>query len=179
MSIACVAYGSIVWDPRDLPHIPQWKKDGPFLPVEFTDHEKNRMCLTLTEGAEPIQTLWARMTVSEIDDAIKYLAERERMTPEELEDRSVGYWTATRSQGMCHETVGKWARAKGLTGAVWTSLKPRFKEEYGRIPSEDEVIEFLRELIDRNEHEAARDYIIRSPVTTKYKLRIMKEFSWE
>ena len=36
MKIACLGWGSVIWDPRALPIQREWFKDGPFAPVEFT-----------------------------------------------------------------------------------------------------------------------------------------------
>lgn len=33
--IAIIGWGSLVWDPRDLPIESPWHDDGPELPIEF------------------------------------------------------------------------------------------------------------------------------------------------
>ena len=36
MAIAILGWGSLVWDPRDLPHYGPWRKEGPTLTIEFS-----------------------------------------------------------------------------------------------------------------------------------------------
>ena len=41
MIIACFGWGSLVWNPADLPMVGDWQSDGPALPVEFTRKSNN------------------------------------------------------------------------------------------------------------------------------------------
>src|SRR5690348_5301348 len=54
MKIACLGWGSLVWDPRALPIQREWFKDGPFAPIEFTRKSTDgRITLVIDPSAHP------------------------------------------------------------------------------------------------------------------------------
>ncbi len=93
--IACLGWGSLIWEPRNLAVEGQWQTDGPKLPVEFTRVSGGeRLTLVITEGAAPVTVLWSRMTVASLDDGIKNLSEREGASP-----AAIAFWSPDRDYG--------------------------------------------------------------------------------
>jgi hypothetical protein len=67
--IACLGWGSLVWDPGDLPSQGAWLPDGPQVCVEFLRQSNNgRITLVLNSSAAPVQAQWAVMHTNDISD---------------------------------------------------------------------------------------------------------------
>ena len=59
MKIACIGWGSLIWDPRELKIGNDWNDDGPMLPVEFTRISSDkRVTLIIDKQAKRVRTLW-------------------------------------------------------------------------------------------------------------------------
>src|SRR5713226_8708880 len=92
ITIACLGWGSLVWDTRSLPIHREWFRDGPLLPVEFahfSDNCQGRVTLVITPDSPRVRVLWALMSLADLDLAKKKLADRERVKDI---DKSIGYW---------------------------------------------------------------------------------------
>jgi len=79
MKIAILAWGSLIWDKRDLQITDKWNKGGVVLPIEFARISlDDRLTLVVTEQyGTDIETYWAISKFSELKDAINNLRERE------------------------------------------------------------------------------------------------------
>jgi hypothetical protein len=87
MKIACLEWGSLVWDPRSLHVRSEWFADGPLLPIEFARESKDkRVTLVITPGSPPLRSLWALSSLDSVDAAKADLALRE-----EIKDKNVQY----------------------------------------------------------------------------------------
>lgn len=180
--IACIGWGSLVWDPGNLPVGGAWRDDGPLLPVEFArQSSRDRLTLVLVPGVKAVRTLWAPLAVSSRADAREALRRRESVK-QPNRDRDIALWSRDDDDhdDPTRSTVARWARGVGLDAVVWTALPPRFDEQQGRVPSEDEAVAYLRQLQKRRAHAEAEKYIRMTPrqVDTVYRRRFEIEFDW-
>src|SRR5688572_24277517 len=118
MPIACLGWGSLVWDPRELPIQEQWFSDGPLIRVEFLRESRDkRVTLVLHDSASPVRSLWALMTVTSLDEAATTLAVREGISKENI-SRHIGRWSAGSPTPTCLFNLGNWANAVGIDHVV-------------------------------------------------------------
>lgn len=175
----CLGWGSLIWDPRELPVCSEWSSDGPLLPVEFARQSSDgRITLVVTSGAKHIPVCWAKLDLSSVGAAKRSLAKREGVS-ERFVSQSIGFWTKNGASN--HEEanpVGEWARERGFQGVVWTALKPKFDTAY-ITPTADQVVEYLRGL-SGEQLRRAEEYICKAPtqIKTPYRQEIERALGW-
>ena len=178
LRIACLAWGSLVWDPRQLPIRRVWFNDGPFVPVEFTrQSDDGRITLVIDEKAEPIRILWGHMTSRSIEEARKALRDREGIAAKDWLSR-IGCWKIGDRPTRDIPELPEWAEARRLDAVVWTRLAPKFGNE-NRSPSAEEVIEYLGRL-SGTVRDHARQYVELAPrqIDTAYRRQIEAAIGW-
>lgn len=177
--LACLGWGSLIWDPRDLPIEGEWQNDGPHLPVEFSRVSTDgRLTLVVTRNAALVQVLWASLAVASLDDGIRALAEREGI-PERSIGHSVGVWSIQHSSTHNEaNSIGEWGRDRELEGVIWTALKPGFPNSRGQSLTRDQAIAHVNQL-DGETRRRAEEYIQRTPsqVSTRYRPALEREIS--
>ncbi|BBA43921.1 hypothetical protein BCCH1_64230 [Burkholderia contaminans] len=179
-TIACLGWGSLVWDTRELPIRNGWFNDGPLVPVEFLRQSKDgRITLVIDEGGPPVSVLWALMEATNIQDARRALGEREQI-PEKNWLKHVGAWLhRDNAPPNVIPALDQWAQSCGIDGVVWTALPPKLdtRDEY-RAKSE-EVIAYLGSLEGR-QREVAEQYVRKAPrqIDTPYRRRIESVLHW-
>ena len=79
MKIVILGWGSLVWDPRQLPLKTAWKLHGPKLPIEFSRVSRDaRLTLVIDpDNGTEVPTRFALSTRTEMPDAIADLRDRE------------------------------------------------------------------------------------------------------
>src|SRR5262245_27762249 len=143
MRIAILAWGSLIWDKRDLPISGVWQCGGPVLPIEFSrisSRGERAGCLTLIideQNGVDVRTRFAPSPRSNLDHVIDDLCDREDIT---RSDR-IGYVNLVRNTertfarqqhpNACN-TIKAWAQARGWDAVVWTALPSNFEEAVQR-----------------------------------------------
>jgi len=178
--IACLGWGSLVWNPRQLPVGRGWFDDGPLLPIEFARESKDgRITLVLTQNAALVRSLWAIMSCTEVETAREALRSREGI-PVKRSSRDIGWWSQDgQSEGLCVKEIGQWAARLTIDAVVWTALPPGFTDSRDQTPSPDLVLDHLHEL-SPEARQNAEEYIRRAPVQvdTDVRRRVEMEFGW-
>lgn len=179
--IVCLGWGSLCWDPRNLPLSEgPWRLDGPSIPIEFTRVSNDeRVTLVITPGAASLPVLWKEMSITSVEEAIVALAERERIKDGNIQ-YSVGFWSEARQSAHSEvEIIKAWARDHDIDAVVWTALKPRFEGESGRTPDINQVIQILDGLHGEI-RQRAEEYVRKAPrqIATAYRAQIEDRLGW-
>ena len=205
--IVCLGWGSLIWDLRGLPvnklregqpvpswvlspvgdDVGDWQHDGPPVRVEFVRQSGpmgDRLTLVLYDAAEPLCSLWARMTVPTLDQAGRELAKREyRGIREERihqwSRKNIGQWSRGDPSPAKIPDLGVWACQRGIQHVIWTALGPKFQGQ-PNAPTEDEAVAFLKKLSDDGKAAKAETYVRRAPpqIKTSYRRRIERCLNW-
>jgi hypothetical protein len=178
--IACIGWGSLIWDARDLDVDGVWRADGPMLPVEFARQSSNgRITLVLGRDFTPIPALWSVFNTRDLAEARESLRVRENI-PRSRAAESIAQWRRGENPVFEPEsTISAWATGMNLEAAVWTNLPPKFDGIDGRVPTEVEVVAYLRTL-DGQVRATAEEYVRRAPrqVATAYRRAIERALGW-
>lgn len=179
MQIACLGWGSLVWDPRDLPIRGKWFEDGPLLPIEFARKSKDgRVTLVLVDDKSPVRSLWTLLASENVNTAKAALASREGI-PEKNITSDIGFWQRAKgSSGKCVDRISKWAETLALDAVIWTNLGPKF-DANNDVPTAEQVIEYLSGL-SIEKRRIAQEYIRKAPpqIDTEYRRQIMLKLNW-
>ena len=104
MLIACLGWGSLVWDPRKLPIRGTWFTDGPFLPIKLLAVSGDgRITLVLVPDTFPVvQSLWAAMSITVLDDAREVLEHEKTFQTRTPLGTSLSETRGSSSLGCCN-----------------------------------------------------------------------------
>jgi hypothetical protein len=177
MTIGCLGWGSLVWDPRDLPLRGEWFLDGPLIPIEFSRQSQDgRITLVIDTRAKLVRSLWAILSVDDLDAAISSLARREGITNNLRE--KIGRWAGTDDENVVTRAIGTWAQRAGLDAVVWTALSPKFNGQPKR-PSKTRLLKYLRDLPSEKQRRA-ETYIRKAPrqIDTDFRRAIELRLGW-
>lgn len=178
--IACIGWGSLIWDGRNLDVDGEWRADGPMLPVEFARQSSNgRITLVLGRGFAHVPALWSAFNTHDLAEARESLREREEI-PRSRAAESIAQWRrGERPVSEPDATISAWAAEKDLEAAVWTNLGSKFGGVNGRVPTENEVVAYLQTL-EGQSRTNAEEYVRRAPrqIATAYRRGIEEALGW-
>lgn len=177
--IACIGWGSLIWNPGNLLIQREWFKDGPFLPVEYVRQSDNgRLTLVISEKSKPVRTLWALMATNDIEVAKESLAIREG-NKDKVKSIINSVTLIEETDDFVKIKIQKWIKDLDLDAAIWTNLSSRFDKKVNTEPTIKEAIEYLN-LLDINKRVLAEEYIRRTPkqIDTEYRRKFEAEFGW-
>ena len=174
--IVCLGWGSLIWRPGELP-VGDWRADGPEVRVEFLrESTDRRLTLVLDQAAEDrVTSLWAPMTVCDLDTAVMELADREGTGASQI-----GRWATGRADPESLSGLGTWATTgRNINHVIWTALGPQFGKTKGRRPTVDEAVEHFRNLTGHQRVKAEK-YVRRTPtqIRTAYRRRFERCLGW-
>ena len=179
MVIACLGWGSLVWDPRELPVQGKWFEDGPLLSVEFARQSSDgRLTLVIVPPGAVVRSLWAPFSVATVTAAREALCKREGVIEKNCK-RDIAVWSSNDQNDLGPSSISAWARGLRIDAVVWTALPPQFDGKKCRVPSADEAVAYLKQLPHEQRQHAER-YIRMTPrqVDTPYRRRFELEFGW-
>ena len=181
MKIACLCWGSLFWNPKELKIQKDsdgnniWYEDGPFLPIEFTRISgDDNVTLIIDDKAKPIQVMWALFETNDIDTAREMLRKRERTIIDNIHFAIA----EEKVDDKIKSTIIQWIKTKEIDMAIWTGLSYSSKTENKR-PTAEEIIRHLKNLPEEGKI-VAEKYIRKAPkqIQTEYRKRIEEELGW-
>ena len=150
--IAILAYGSLVWSPRNLKTQGSWQYGGPELPVEFSRITGNgRLVLTYTPGEPPQPTYFIQSAYSSLDKALANVAEREGCNIQFIS-----------SSDTDKPRFQNWLQEKGYDYALFCALPVNFEEDRAEKLN-GLAAQIYLDSLDEPRFNVAWEYIVNAP----------------
>lgn len=187
MKIGVCAWGSLIWDPRNLMTRGGFQPIGPRIPLEFSRisgrGEQRRLTLAIDERDGALcQTFVAQSAFSEISDAIDNLAEREGLYYKEDVGWSIAASGKASARAMSrHPYVLRYIQSfldgAGFDALIWTALPPNFAARLsdGASFSVSRALQVLLDDFSEREFGASMEYMRRVPTEIVTPLRSAAE----
>jgi hypothetical protein len=178
---AVLAWGSLVWDPRELKTAAKFAPNGPLLPIEFCRVSKDgRLTLAIDETFGDVCTTYsAPSAFADRDAAIENLRKREGTIASEIGfvEPASGRQSdvAMERHPQAVATIAAWAEASGYDAAIWTALESNFDDwdRAGEPFSVTAAIRYLEALKKKDAEAFARalEYIRKAPAEVETPVR--------
>jgi hypothetical protein len=184
LQIAILAWGSLVWDPKELALATEFRPNGPSLRLAFSRISRDgRLTLVIDEeNGMPSGTFRAVSAFAHLDAAIENLRLREGMPGAQgigFVDRLAGKRADVSVQlhPISLQAIETWVAASGYDAAIWTALAPNFRDKARRPYSVPAAMDYLASL-DGPTRALALDYIRKSPRQIRSLLRAEVNARW-
>ena len=187
MKIGVCAWGSLIWDPRNLMIQGDFQPVGPRIPLEFSRisgrDEQRRLTLTIDERDGALcQTFVAQSAFSEISDAIDNLAGREGLYYKEDVGWSIAASDKASARAMSRHPhalrdIQSFLDRTGFDAVIWTALPPNFAARLsdGASFSVSRALQVLLDDFSERELGASMEYMRRAPIEVVTPLRSAAE----
>ncbi|RWD10415.1 hypothetical protein [Mesorhizobium sp.] len=195
MTIAVLAWGSLVWNHGILATAAEFEPIGPLLPIEFCRVSGDgRLTLVIDEAVGSACTIYAAPSAFDaLDHALQNLWKREGREGEELprdirEHGRVGFVDRISGQASAKaierhprsvDTIKAWAQENNYDAAIWTALASNFHEpdRAGEPFSVGAAIRYL-ETLNAPKLSAALGYIRSAPSEVQTPVRAAVNVRW-
>lgn len=163
--IVFLGWGSLIWNPGDLPITGAWRLGGPSLPIEFSRISSNKrltLVIDAVNGPE-LGTRFVQSSRQAVEEAVTDLQAREDMPTAArigFVDRCTG-----RKAGRLPtilQRVEAWAERNAVDAVIWTDLPSNFHEKSGKRFTPETAAAYLQSLAGE-QREKAIEYIRRAP----------------
>ena len=135
-TIYVLAWGSLIWNPRELNKDGQWQKGGPILPIELSRKSKRgNLSLVIDEkNGAPVSVRYCKSGCTSLADAVENLRVREEAPNSRnmgFVDFRAGDIAAASAKGHPNavEIIRAWGSGKGWDAVIWTALGPNFPKQ--------------------------------------------------
>lgn len=176
--VKVIAWGSLVWDPRELQITSEWRCDGPSLPIEFSRVSADGR---LTLVVDPVDggnvSTWSCDSPLTLHDAVRNLSVRERCPTVDIGWVDMASGASSPHRDATVQRLRAWCAKTGATGAVWTALPTTFMERSGMDFSVSNALLYLDGLTGTG-RQRAFEYIRRAPGTTMTRFRRAFDDRW-
>jgi hypothetical protein len=186
MKIAVIAWGSLIWDRRNLEVTGDFVANGTKLSLEFSRTSRDgRLTLVIDEERGGLcPTFSVQSAFDDLNKAIDNLRLREGMPTTKglgFVDLLTGRVSAAALQRnpRALETIKAWAAALGYDGSIWTALASNFREsEKAGQPFSVEAGTRYLQTRDELTLTNALNYIRRAPAEVQTPFRAAVNTNW-
>jgi len=193
--IAVLAWGSLVWDRRELAIAEEFSPSGPHLPVEFCRISRGgRLTIVIDEAlGASCETYVAPSAFGDLDEALRNLWIREgsgdEQPPGNVRAHGRVGWidmsSGTRSDKAVKrhprtvDVIAEWSQANGYDAVIWTALANNFREP-GKAAEPFSVDAAIRHLerLESSSLDAALRYVRSAPFAVQTPVRSAVTARW-